>query len=302
MGEPACHKELAGRSFFQRWCWGSIMVGYLGAPQSSVVRGNDCCQTQSCWCFQDFSQERERSLPANVANSLFQWIPEECMGFFPWLCTLVSLQQRWKKAIQMSNPILLSLPGSQVKKDLFMTVLIFSVTFYWPPVLSWDRELVSLLFLVWSDKLVPLPWDWTMDKNQFSFNKLQQFAFSFSCCLYWFPEFSETLSILLRSRFIWKGTVMMATVPQESVFCLPLALLRAKPRRFIPSVMVCRETLEAFTALRHDSSELLSLQLSHLSGPAKESYSEEKNRNTMAFSWWYFSFWSLDCQMLWACL
>lgn len=202
--------------------------------------------------------------------SLFQWIPEECMGFFPWLCTLVSLQQRWKKAIQMSSPSLLSLPGSQVKKDLFMTVLIFSVTFYWAPVLSWDRELVSLLFLVWSDKLVPLPWDWTMDKNQFSFNKLQQFAFSFSCCLYWFPEFSETLSILLRSRFIWKGTVMMATVPQESVFCLLLALLRAKPRRFIPSVVVCRETLEEFTALRHDSSELLSLQLSHLSGPAKE--------------------------------
>lgn len=213
MGEPACHKELAGHSFFQRWCWGSIMVGYLGAPQSSVVRGNDCCQTDLLMLPGLLPGEAEVSACKCCKLSLFQWIPEECMGFFPWLCTLVSLQQCWRKAIQMSSPSLLSLPGSQVKKDLFMTVLIFSVTFYWAPVLSWDRELVSLLFLVWSDKLAPLPWDWTMDKNQFSFNKLQQFAFSFSCCLYWFPEFSETLSILLRSSFIWKGTVMMATVP-----------------------------------------------------------------------------------------
>ena len=151
-------------------------------------------------------------------------------------------QQCWRKTIQISSPSPFALSGSQVKKDLFMTVLIFSVIFYWAPVLSRDRELVSLLFLVWSDKLVPLPWDWTMDKNQFSFKKLQQFAFSFCCCLYWFPELSETLSILLQSSFIWKGTVMMATVAEKSVFCLLLALPRAKPSRFIPSVVVRRDS------------------------------------------------------------
>lgn len=77
-----------------------------------------------------------------------------------------------------------------------------------------------------------------MDKNQFSFKKLQQFAFAFSCCLYWFPELSGTLSILLQSRFIWRGTVMMGAVPEKSPFHLLLAVLRDKPRPFIPSVVV----------------------------------------------------------------
>lgn len=283
------------------------MVGYLGAPQTSVIHGDDSCQTQSCWCFQGFSQERQRSLPANVANSPYssESLRNACTRFFflgsaPWFpCS--PRQQHGRKAIQMSSPSPLSLSGSQVKKYLFMTVLIFSVTFYWAPVLSQDRELVSFLFLVWSDKLVPLPWDRRIDKNQFSFKKLQQFAFSFSCCLYWFPELSETLSILLQSSFIRNGTVMMATVPEKSVFCLLLALPRAKPRPFIPSVVVCRETLEEFTVLCHDSSKLLSLQLTHLSGPAKEKGNLlwARNRNVTAFSWWYFSFWSLDCQLLW---
>jgi len=63
---------------------------------------------------------------------------------------------------------------------------------------------------------------------------------------------------------------MMTTVPEKSVFCLLLALLRPKLRPFIPSVVVCRETLENITTLCHDSSELFSLQISHLSGPVKE--------------------------------
>lgn len=163
-----------------------------------------------------------------------------------------------------------------------MTVLVFLLTFYWAPVLSQGRELASLLSLVWSDKLVPLPWDWTMDKNKFLFEKIQQFAFSYTYFLYWFHELSEILSVLLQSRFIWKRTVVMATIPEKSVFCLLLTLPRAKPRPFIPSAVVCRETLE-FIALCHYSSKLLSLQLSSLSEPAKEKGKWGKNQKKTSF-------------------
>lgn len=72
----------------------------------------------------------------------------------------------------------------------------------------------------------------------------------------------------------------MATAPEKSIFCLLFALPRAKPRPFIPSVVVCREILEEFTDLCHDSSELLSLQVSCLFGTAKEklTYSVEETQ------------------------
>lgn len=73
----------------------------------------------------------------------------------------------------------------------------------------------------------------------------------------------------------------MVTVPEQSVFSLLLAVPRAKPRPFIPSMLVCRDTQKEFTALCHHSSELSALQVSFLSGPVKEKGSLLWGKNSL---------------------
>lgn len=162
-------KAGGGNNFFQRQCCGRVSR----SPTERSHPWRWFAQHRPAGASRVSSRRCRDFCLQMLQLPLFLLIPEEYMYMFVfWCLACISFplgsvpwfpcsprQQCWRKAIQMSSPSPLSLSGSQVKVDPFMTVLIFSVTFYWAPVISWERELASLLFLVWSDKLAPLPWD-----------------------------------------------------------------------------------------------------------------------------------------------
>lgn len=278
----ACPNEQT-RRYWTGPLWG---ISELCHPQTMMHRG---------WYLPGLLQEE-----AEVWNYCklpwFQRIPEKgiCMDLFfslggvSWFpCS--HRHQYWRKATQMSSLSLLSLSGSKVKKDLFMTVLISSVTFYWAPVLSWDRELVFLLFLVWSDKLVPLPWDWTMDKINSHLRSYSRLPFPFPAA------FIDPLSSQKHYQFCWSPALF------EKELWWWLQFLREASS--VDSLLFWEPNEGHLSHLWWPAETLLSLEPcamilvsschcdSHRTEPTKEKGNVlwRRKRNMTAFSWMAFS-------------